>query len=150
MDGNYEQKIQEENPSVDSFHEMLILARSYRSQDPHSAMLYCRRALEAIVHHLTNTKFPNHNHPNTHLAKRIKTLDLESPNPFFSVNRITSYWIHWSPEKDRDISEIDKCIRLLTKILKTEFASSLGEKPNEFSILDYGFRDFLSNRWLLS
>ena len=147
MEGNCEQKIQEEIPSAENFHEMLRLARFYRSQDPHSAMLYCRRTLEAIVHHLTNAKFPKLNHPNTPLAKRIKTLDLESPNPFFSINRITSSWIHWSPEKDRDISEIDKCIRLLTKILKTEFDSSIGEKPHELSIFDYGLRDFLIKGW---
>ena len=120
MNGNHERKIQEAIPSVDNFHEMLRLARAYRKKDPHSAMLYCRRALEAIVHHLTNVKFPEHEISNTHLAKRIRNLDLESPNPFFSVNRMTSTWIHWSPEKDRDISEIDKCIRLVTKILDTE------------------------------
>ena len=123
-------------PQVDKLAEMIGLARIYRKTDPYSSMLHCRRALEAVVHHLCNEKFPMSDSYPEHLAKKISFLNLERPGKYFAVNRITSSWIHWTPKGSQDNSEIGTCIRLMGVILKEVFGLIPEVDSNECTIMD--------------
>ena len=114
----------------------LELAISYKDRDHTSCMLHCRRSLEAVVSYLLiEKKFSKEAIP-MQLAKQIKFLELERPGKYFKINRITSRWIHWSPEATLRQNELDICISLMKKVLQEVFEITNDELSEEYSLFD--------------
>jgi len=115
----------------------LELAISYKDADFSSSMLHCRRSLEAVVSHLLiQNKISKESFPKQ-LAKQIKILELERPGKYFKINRITSRWIHYSPEAKLMQNELDNCIYLMKKILQEVFEITNDELSEEYTLFDF-------------
>ena len=128
-----------EESLMDEVTGILRLANTHRTNDaPDASMLHCRRALEAIVHHLWIGKYGEDPPREMYLAEKM--VKLERCSRYFSVNRIASSWIHWSPKSphDREIAkrEIGKCIEHLNIIMKEVVGRVPSIDSSEYTMLD--------------
>ena len=123
-----------EESLMDEVTGFLRLANTHRTNDPCASMLHCRRALEAIVHHLWIEEYGENPPREMHLAEKM--VELERCRRYFSVNRITSSWIHWSPKSSHDRCEIGKCIEHLNLIMKEVVGRVPSIDSSEYTMLD--------------
>ena len=123
-----------EESLMDEVTGFLRLANTHRTNDRNASMLNCRLALEAIVHHLWIGKYGEGPPREMHLAEKM--VELERCNRYFSVNRIASSWIHYSPKPPHDRYEIGKCIEHLNLIMKEVVGRAPSIDSSEYTMRD--------------
>lgn len=115
----------------------LDMAILYSKVDPCSSMLHCRRSLEAVMHHHLNEN-KTIDSSSELMSKKIKLVSPENEWKYWYVNRVTSTWIHWTPEATKGRPKVKKCIRIMGEILKEVFEIEMEVNVTEtrYSMLD--------------